>query len=87
MWQPFGVDSEDRLCERYEAKLSASAAIDPRSYLNPCPSRQERSEYAARQEQLQDLRLRFYAELVFVRTVRQRDRCRFFLRRSRHSGF
>ena len=81
------MDNKLRLCERYEAKFAAIAAIDRRYYLNPCPNRQERSEYAARQEQLQDLRLRFYAELAFVRTVRQRDRCRFFLRRSRHSGF
>jgi len=68
----------------YEAELSAIAALDRCYYLKPCPTSDERRDYALRQAKLEEMRTRFYSELGSARenprTFRQ---CRFLARRSR----
>ena len=56
------VDAEDKICSRYGVQLAAITALDRSYYLNPCPTRNERANYALRQAQLEELRFRFYAE-------------------------
>jgi len=75
------METEDKLSARYEAELAAIAAIDRRYYLNPCPSRAEHSDYAARQDRLEESRSRLYAELASLRQIRRFRRCRFFIQR------
>ena len=79
------MGNEDQLCRRYEAALAAIATLDRRYYLNPCPSRAERCDYAARQDLLEEIRSRLYAELALLRHIRQFRRCRSIIRRSRFS--
>lgn len=61
------METEAEICRRYEAELSAIAALDRCYYLAPCPTRSDRADYAARQNQLQGIRSRFYAELAHAR--------------------
>ena len=81
------METEDQLSARYEAELAAIAAVDCRYYRNPCPSLAERRAYALRQVQLEEVRSRFYAEIVMCRegTLRPFRRCRSFMRRTRRS--
>ena len=78
---------ENQISKRYERELAAIAVLDRAYYLNPCPSRVDRSNYAARQEQMHAIRSKFYAELAAARAsdvgVRIPRRCRFFARRCR----
>jgi hypothetical protein len=74
------MSTEDRICKRYEGELAAIAALDRRHYLNPCPSTDERRNFAARQARLEALRTRLYAELDDIRRFR---RCRSFMRGSK----
>lgn len=76
------MKNEDQICRQYEAELASIAILDRSYYLNPHPSRTERSDYAARQERLEEIRLRLYAELASLRYVRQFRRCRSIIRRS-----
>lgn len=80
---------EDQSSIRYEAELAAIARLDRAYYLNPCPSRTERSNYAARQVQLEKLRSRFYAELAASRQhgPNRLCRCRSIIRSCRPEGF
>lgn len=63
------METEDLICARYEAELAVIAVLDRLCYLNPCPTRSDRAAYAARQDQLGDIRSRFYAELALVANV------------------
>ena len=47
----------------YAAELAEIAALDRSYYLNPCPTRTDRSNYAARQAHLEELRFQFYAKI------------------------
>jgi hypothetical protein len=67
------VKTERQICKGYEDEMATIAALDHRYYLNPCPSRDERSAYAARQTQWKASRLRFYADLADFRRFK---RCR-----------
>lgn len=58
---------EDQICKRYEAEFAAIAALDRRYYVNPSASVAERREYAERQLQLEEMRLRLYAEVAVCR--------------------
>jgi len=78
----------DQICRRYAAEFAAIAALDRRYYLNRSASVTERLDYAARQVQLEEMRLRLYEELAICRQtgVCQFRRCRSLIRRpSRHS--
>ena len=79
------MDLEDRIRKSYARELAAIAVLDRAYYLNPCPSRADRSNYAARQEQAQAIRSKFYAELAAARAsdVRPPRGCRFLARRRR----
>jgi uncharacterized protein YaeQ len=74
------MDWEDQIAQRYEPKLAAIAKLDRAYYLNPSPTVAERAEYALRQEQLERLRLRLYAELSFLDERRRLRRCRCLIR-------
>lgn len=56
------MEPEEQVCKRFEAELAAIAALDRLYYLNPRLTLAERSDYAARQVQLEEMRSRFYAE-------------------------
>jgi hypothetical protein len=78
------MDWKDHVCERYEAELAAIARLDRAYYFNPCPDLTERSAYAARQAELEEIRSRLYAELALGRrNALSPRRCRFLARRSR----
>lgn len=84
------METEDQICTRYGAELASIAALDRRYYLKPSPTSSDRREYAARQDQLADVRSRFYAELTACRLdrllrVRRFGPCRSFVRGSRFS--
>ena len=83
------METEDQLYARYEAELALIAAVDRCYYLSPCPTLAERRNYAARQVQLEELRVRFYIDLNTCRLkhlyMRQFRRCRSVIRRSRPS--
>ena len=74
------MGTERQICERYEHEMAAITTLDRRYYLNPCPSVVARSDYAARQAQLEALRLRLYADLADFRRFK---RCRSFVSKSR----
>jgi len=61
------METEDQICKRYEAEFAEIAARDRRYYLLPSASLAERRDYAARKVQLEQLRLRLYAELAVCR--------------------
>ena len=77
------METEDQICNRYEADFAVIAALDRRYYLTPSASVAERRAYAARQLQLEEMRSRLYAELAACRQggVGQFRRCRSFIRR------
>ena len=58
------METEYEICKRYAAQLAAIAALDRSYYLNPCANRTDRSDYAARQNYLQEMRFQFYADLA-----------------------
>ncbi len=60
------MKAESQICERYEATFAAIASLNHTYYRNPHPSRDDRRDYAIRQEHLEKLRARFYAELAEV---------------------
>ena len=74
------MDWEEQIVQRYEPQLAAIAALDRAYYLNPSPTIEERSEYASRQEQLEIVRLRLYAEFESLHGRRRLGRCRCFIR-------
>ena len=61
------METEDQICKRYEAEFAAIAALDRRYYVNPSASVAKRREYAERQLQLEEMRLRLYAEVAVCR--------------------
>ena len=61
------MDTEEQICKRYEAELALIAALDSAYYRNVSPTRAERSDHYARQDYLEQIRSRFYAELVAIR--------------------
>lgn len=71
---------EDHIVQRYEPQLAAIAALDRAYYLNPSPTVAERGEYASRQEQLEMVRLRLYAEFASLHERLLFRRCRCFIR-------
>jgi hypothetical protein len=79
------MNSEDLICRHYEAAFAAIASLDGAYYRNPSPSRTDRLIYATRQEQLENLRTKFYAELAWAHQydLRQPRRCRFLARKFR----
>lgn len=81
------METEDQICRRYEAEIAAISVLDRRYYLNNSAFLDERRNYAARQAQLEETRMRFYAELATFRQgkVNQFRRCRSVIRRSRPS--
>jgi len=84
------METEDEICRRYEAELTAIAAVDCAYYLKPCPTIAERRDYAERQVRLEETRSRFYAELRACRQdrflyIRQVRRCRSLVRKPRSS--
>jgi hypothetical protein len=82
------METEDDICKRYEAEFAAIAAVDRRYYLIPSVSVDERREYAARKDRLEELRSQFYAELAKCRerALRHVRPCRSFIRGFRRSG-
>ena len=58
-----GVETETKICGRYEAKLALIAALDRAYCLNPEPTAAERANYYKRQEIRERIRAQFYAEL------------------------
>ena len=58
------METEAQICRRYALKLARIAALDQSYYLNPCTSRTDRRNYAARQEYLEELRFQFYASFA-----------------------
>lgn len=59
--------SENQIFERFAAELAQIAALDRRYYSNSYPTALDRAAYAARQDQLEYTRSRFYAELRALR--------------------
>lgn len=76
------METEDQLCKRYEIELAAFAALDRRYYLSSCPTLADRTAYATRQEQLEQKRYQFYAELKEIRELMRLRRCRSVVRQS-----
>ena len=76
------METEEQICRRYEAQLTAIAALDRRYYVNPAPSLADRADYAARQTQLENTRSMLYAELNAFRpnSLRHPSRCRSIIR-------
>ena len=77
------MNTENVICQRYEAELAAIAALDRCYYLAACPGRSERAAYAIRQAQLENTRTRFYAELTALKQVGQFRHCRSVIRQPR----
>jgi hypothetical protein len=64
------IDSpESSICTRYSAELEEIAMQDRAYYRNPSPTLAERAKYHERQEELEQIRLRLYAELAAVHQV------------------
>jgi len=61
------VDVEAETYKRYEAELAAIAARDRDYYVNATPTPADRAGYFQRQDHLEQIRARFYAELSRVR--------------------
>jgi hypothetical protein len=61
------MDAETTVCFRYEIELALIASLDRAYYLKPRPTTAERAAYHLRQERLEDVRARLYAELRIVR--------------------
>lgn len=80
------MDTEDEICARYAAELASIAALDRSYYLKPSPSTADRQAYAERQDQFEQVRSRFYAELTAFRLgrflrIREFRPCRSIVRR------
>lgn len=54
---------ESSICRRYSVELQEIARLDRAYYRNPSPSLAERAKYNERQEELEQIRFRLYAEL------------------------
>ena len=77
------METEDQISRCYEAELAAIADLDRRYYLNRAPTRADRSDYAARQVQWENVRSRFYVELAAFRQSGPQFRsCRSVIRTS-----
>ena len=61
------MDIEAETCKRYQAELAAIAALDRDYYVNSMPTPADRAGYFRRQDHLEQVRARFYAELSTVR--------------------
>jgi hypothetical protein len=61
------VETETEICTRYEAELAEIADLDRVYYLNSPASCVDRADYYRRQDQLEQVRARLYAELSAVR--------------------
>ncbi len=57
------METKDQTCARYEAELAAIAVLDRRYYLNPNAILADRAAYHRRQDRLERIRVRLYAEL------------------------
>jgi hypothetical protein len=64
--------AESSICTRYLAELEALAKLDKVYYEKPSPTSEERAEYYARQQALESVRLRLYAELEVFRSKSQK---------------
>jgi hypothetical protein len=77
---PTRADSTDSpdpfFCTRYSAVLEEIAKLDNGYYRNPSPTLAERAEYHERQEALEQIRLRLYAELDAVRRISAKQKAR-----------
>jgi hypothetical protein len=75
------MEAEYQIFARYEGAFAAIAALDRAYYLNTSPTSADRRDYAARQDQLAEMRARFYGELASLRSQAQvQRRCRYFCR-------
>ena len=84
------METEEDICDRYEAELAAIAALDRHYYLELHPTSSDRQAYAARKNYLEHVRSRFYAELTAFRLdrflrIRECRPCRSIIRRRRFS--
>ena len=61
------AESAAAIFKRYAVKLEAIAALDREYYAKPSPGLIERADYYQRQEVLERIRLRLYAELDRLR--------------------
>jgi hypothetical protein len=61
------VETESEICTRYEAELAAIATLDRAYYLNATATSADRANYFRRQNNLEQIRVRFYTELRMVR--------------------
>jgi hypothetical protein len=57
------MDPKTEIAIRYEAELAEIAALDRLYYQTVAASRADRADYYRRQEQLERIRTRLYAEL------------------------
>ena len=57
------MDTNTDICRRFESQLAVIFAMDHSYYINPDPTAKDRSDYFAREQRLEQIRLRFYAEL------------------------
>ena len=81
------METEDQICRRYEAELTAIGALDHCYYVTPSATLEDRTVYTLRQVQLEETRSRSYAEFAELRLhgFSQVRRCRSVIRRSRFS--
>lgn len=57
------MDTETDICRRFESQLAVIFALDHAYYIKPAPNIKDRSDYFAREQRLEQIRLRFHAEL------------------------
>ena len=57
------MDTNTDICRRFESQLAVIFAMDHAYYNNPAPTAKDRIDYFAREQRLEQIRLRFYAEL------------------------
>ena len=62
------MDTETDICRRFESQLAVIGALDRAYYINPAPTAKDRSDYFAREQRLEQIRHRFYAELYAFRS-------------------
>jgi len=61
------VDTEEKICRRYEAIFAWIESLDRAYYLNKAPTGEDRAEYFARQLKREAVRNQFYSELAAIR--------------------
>jgi hypothetical protein len=62
------MDTETDICRRFESQLAVIAALDHAYYTNPAPTAKDQTDYFAREQRLEQIRFRFYAELDAFRS-------------------